>query len=211
MNKRQSVGFALAAMLIASSAGSAGAQESVAPGAVAADDHAAIFRYDPFERKLLAVPAGEVKAGYLYSRYSAPLKRRVWSMGRADGGFEYAMATGSVQPAWRLDLRATREQQLQTLIDRAPELANIMDIRGSRAYVQLDEKGEWQLMVRPPIANLYDEETLRRWEWHGERRVAVMHTYGYEWLLVDGKFVPATYGGTMYGLSSYVAPSTCCW
>ena len=204
MNKRLSVGYALAALLMASGAR---AQESVAPGAATADDHAAIFRYDPFDRKLIAVPAGEVKAGYLYSRYSAQLKRRVWSVGREGGGFEYAMATRSVQPAWRLDLRATPERQRQELLARAPELANIMDIRGARAFVQLDDKGVWQLMVRPTIANIYDEETLRRWEWHGERRVAVMHTNGYEWLMVDGKFVPATYGVEAFG----DAPRGCCW
>jgi hypothetical protein len=198
----------MAAMLIA---GSARAQEPVAPGAAAAEDHAAIFRYDPFERKLIAVPAGEVKAGYLYFQYSAPLKRRVWSIGRARGGFDYAIAPGGVQPAWRLDLRATPEQQRQELLRRAPELANIMDIRGSRAYVQLDDQGEWQLMVRPTIPNLYDELTLRRWEWHGERRVGVLHTGGYEWLLVDGAFVPATFGGAMYGFNSFVAPRACCW
>lgn len=193
-------------------AGSLRAQEAVAPGAAAADDHTAIFRYDPFEQKLIAVPAHEVKPGYLYSRYSELLKRRVWSLGRADGGFDYAMAVGSVQPAWRLDLRATPEQQRQTLQARAPELANMMDIRGARAYVQLEPTGTWELMRRPTLANIYDEETLRRWEWHGERRVGVLHTGGYEWLLVDGNFVPATGAPMMVGLPRFGgAPLSCCW
>jgi hypothetical protein len=201
--------FVMAAAFIA---GSLHGQEPVAPGAAASEDRAAIFRYDPFEQKLIAVPAHEVKPGYLYLRYSELLKRRVWSMGRADGGFDYAMAIGSVQPAWRLDLRATPEQQRQTLLARAPELANMMDIRGARASVQLERSGSWELMRRPTIASVYDEETLRRWEWHGERRVGVLHTGGYEWLLVDGNFVPATGAPMAVGFPRFSgAPLSCCW
>ncbi len=185
------------------------AQEPVAPAAAPADDQTAIYRYDPFLREMIAVPTEEVKPGYLYTRFSPQLKRRVWSVARSGGGFEFAMATGSIQPAWRLDLRATAERQMEELRARAPELAQVMDIRGSRAFVQLDDAGEWQLVVRRTIASVYDEETLRRWEWHGERRVPVMHTLGYEWLLDDGKFTPATIGESAYGFA-YAAHS-CCW
>jgi hypothetical protein len=83
-----------------------------------------------------------------------------------------------------------------------------MDTRGGRAYVTLDDAGAWQLLQRPTIAAVYDLETLRRWEWHGGRRVAVLHSYGDDWLLIDGKFAPASYGpafGYAYG------GARCCW
>ena len=78
-----------------------------------------------------------------------------------------------------------------------------MDIRGSLAFVRLTDDGTWTLVRQPTIANVFDLETGRRWEWHGERRVAVIHTGGYEWSLVGGKFVPMTF--------AVAAPYSCCW
>jgi hypothetical protein len=154
-------------------------------------DEAAFYRYDPFLQEMIPVPRLEIKPGYLYTRRSEQLGRRVWSIARADGGFDYAMAPGSVQPAWRLDLRASAERQRAELEARAPEMAQIMDIRGERAHVKLDDAGVWQLATLPTIPSVYDLQTLRRWEWHGQRRVAVVHTDGYEWSVVRGKYSPA--------------------
>jgi hypothetical protein len=171
-------------------------------------DPAAVFRYDPFAQQNVAVTAEEIQPGFIYYRYSESLKRHVWSLAREGGGFEYSMAPGSVLQARQLDIRATVEQQRQALQAWAPEMAQIMDIRGARAYVKLDDAGHWQLLRRPTVAAVYDLATLRRWEWHGGRRVAVLHSNGDDWLVVDGKFTPASYGvafGYAWG------GATCCW
>jgi hypothetical protein len=188
-------------------AATAAAQEPVVPAAPPTEDRAAILRYDPFIKQLVAVPLSEIKPGYVYNRYSAPLRRRVWSVAGENGEFLYAMAPGSVQAAWQLDLRASRERQFQELIAQAPELARMMDDRGARAYVQLDENDVWQLVPRITIANVYDLETLRRYEWHGQRRVSIVSSTGYEWLQVDGEFVPATFASPTWGASA----AACCW
>ena len=86
---------------------------------LAAADPAAIFRFDPFLAQVVEVPAAEVKPGYLYNHYHPQLRRRVWSVAVEGGGFEYAMAPGSTQPAQMLDLRATPQQQREELIARA--------------------------------------------------------------------------------------------
>jgi hypothetical protein len=161
------------------------------PASPETDDPAAVYRYDPFLNQLVPVPPAEVKPGFLYSRHSPRLNRRVWSLAREGGGFEYAMAPGSVQPARALDLRATPEQQRAVLEARAPDLARIMDIRGTIAHMRLTEDGAWQLVRQQTIASVLDMETGRRWEWHGPRRVAVVHTAGYEWTLVGGRLAPA--------------------
>jgi hypothetical protein len=192
-------------------AASAVAQEPVVPAPEPTDDPAAVLRYDPFSKQLIAVPQNEIKPGYVYNRFSAPLNRRVWSIAGADGEFLYAMAPGSVQAAWQLDLRASRERQMQELIAQAPELARMMDDRGARAYVRLDENDAWQLVPRITIASVYDLETLRRYEWHGQRRVNIVSSTGYEWLQSDGEFVPATYEA-FYPASPWRQPGEfCCW
>lgn len=173
------------------------------PAEVVDEDPSAVFRFDPISNELVAVPAAEVRPGFIYYHFNPRLNRRVWSLATANGGFEYAMAPDSVQPARLLDLHATPEQLRSELVENAPEVAKIMDIRGGIAYVRLTADQRWVLVRQPTIANVYDLETLRRWEWHGERRVAVMHTAGYDWLLVDGKFVPASYRAAF--------ASGCCW
>jgi hypothetical protein len=175
-----------AAVLECGFVGSSYAQEAATPV-----DTARVYRFDPLTDELVAVQAEEIMPGYIYNRYSPVMNRRVWSLALEGGGFEYAMAPGSVQQARLLDLRATEEQLRDELNERAPALAKMMDIRGAVAHVRLSEDDRWELVQQVTIGSVFDLETSRRWEWHGPRRVAVMHTTGYEWMLVDGRFLPA--------------------
>jgi hypothetical protein len=169
------------------------ARTQIAANELASADPNVIFRFDPFLVKLVSVTPAEIKAGYLYNHYNQQLGRRVWSRAVEGGGFQYAMAPGSTQPAWALDLRATQQQLRQELIARAPELAKMIDVRGAVAHVRLKNDETWELVKMTTIGNVFDLETGRRWEWHGARRVAVVHTGGYEWQFVDGKPLPVTY------------------
>jgi hypothetical protein len=179
------------------------ASHAAAPADQAEADRAVIQRFDPFTDALIAVPPAEIKPGFLYNRFSASLGRRVWSLALPGGGFEYAMAPGSTQPARLLDLRATEEQMREELLERAPDLARVLDVRGGTAFVRLLPDDKWQVVQQPTIANVFDLETSRRWEWHGVRRVAVMHTLGYEWSLADGRFVPGI--TSIAGVSGYAS------
>ena len=69
----------------------------------------------------------------------------------------------------------------------------MMEVRGGVAHVRLGEDESWTLVRNATIPNVFDLETGRRWEWHGQRRVAVVHTAGYEWQFDDGKALPAFY------------------
>jgi hypothetical protein len=169
------------------------------PAAQATVDPATVYRFDPFRRELVATPPEEIKPGYAYFRHHPGMGRHVWSLATADGGFEYVMGVGSVAPARALDLRATPAEMQRQLAEEAPELKRIMDTRGTIAYVRLADERTWTLVPQPTIPSVYDLESLRRWEWHGERRVAVMHTGGFDWLQVDGRFVPASYPVRAWG------------
>lgn len=199
------VAWALALSALSSS-------RAAAPAAQTEVDRSVVQRFDPFSDALVAVPPAEIKPGFLYNRYSERMGRRVWSLALPGGGFEYAMAVGSTQPARRLDLRATEQQMREELLERAPELAAALDVRGGTAFVRLMPDETWQVVQQPTIGNVFDLETSRRWEWHGVRRVAVMHTLGYEWSLLDGEFVPAV--TSIAGVSAYAAPYAAgprCW
>lgn len=185
-------GVCLAACVLTGVQGARGEGESAT---LAAAERTDIFRYDPFQDKVVPVPADQVKVGFLYNRFSPRLSRRVWSVA-VEGGFLYAMAPGSVAPARQLDLRATPDEMRRELTENAPDLAAIMDVRGGLAYVRLRPDDRWELVQVPTIASVYDMADGRRWEWHGQRRVAVVHTTGNEWTLTGGRFWPVTYAGS---------------
>jgi hypothetical protein len=118
------------------------------------------------------------------------------------------MGPGSTQPAGRLDVRATLEQRARFLETEAPSLAEVIRRQGGAAFIRLNASDQWELVPFTTIASVFNLEDGRRWEWHGDRRVAVLHTYGDDWPLVEGKYVPAStgpwgYGGWGYGDGAY--------
>lgn len=150
-----------------------------------------IYRLDLFTETLRPLTAGELKPGAVYFRYSAEVGRHVWSRVKADGSFEFAMGPGSVQPAWRFDVRERREEQLRELELRAPELYRRLIEQGARPMLRLDQQGRWQLDIASNEGRVFDLETGHRWEWHGGRRVAVVHSGGRSWDYAGGRFAPA--------------------
>ena len=164
----------------------------VAASAASALKPDTIYRLDLFTETLRPLPASELKPGAVYFRYSASSGRHVWSRVRADGSFEFAMGAGSVQPAWRFDVREGREEQLRELELRAPELYKRLITQGARPMLRLDDQGRWQIDLASNEGRVFDLETGHRWEWHGGRRVAVVHAGGRSWTHQAGKFSPVS-------------------
>ena len=152
----------------------------------------AIYRLDLFTETLRPLAAGELKPGAIYFRYSASSGQHVWSRAVADGNFEFAMGPGSVQPAWRFDVPEGREEQLRELELRAPELYKRLITQGARPMLRLDDQGRWQIDLASNEGRIFDLETGYRWEWHGGRRVAVVHGDGRSWTHQAGRFSPAS-------------------
>lgn len=181
-------GCGVAICLVACGLAPAAEPATPAPPPLQADT---VYRLDLFTEALRPLAAGEVKPGAVYFRYSENVGRHVWSRVTADGRFEFAMGPGSVQPAWRFDVREGREEQLRELEQRAPELYKRLIERGARPMLRLDDQGRWQLDLAANEGRVFDLETGHRWEWHGGRRVAVVHSGGRSWDYTNGRFAPA--------------------
>ena len=181
-------GCGVAVCLVA--CGFAAAAEPASPASPPLQDDT-VYRLDLFTETLRPLTAGEVKPGAVYFRYSENVGRHVWSRATADGRFEFAMGPGSVQPAWRFDVREGRKEQLRELEQRAPELYKRLITQGSRPMLRLDEQGRWQIDLASNEGRVFDLETGWRWEWHGGRRVAVVHSGGRRWDYQHGRFTPA--------------------
>ena len=156
----------------------------------ASDDPTVIYRDDPLVEKLIATPPEEVTPGFVYNRDHPGLGRRVWSTPPAGGGFDYAMAPGSVESARRLDLRATASAaRALTARSRARQASWTSAGRGRLCGSPTSGRGTW--CGRP------DRQRVRRGNRPAlgvARRAPRRHDAhgGYEWALVDGKFPSPT-------------------
>jgi hypothetical protein len=142
--------------------------------------------------ELVLVPPAEIKEGLAYNYYNERLGQREWGFAKADGSFQYAFGEGSVLPTDRFDLRLSAEAQSQLLERGAPGLQQALAQTGARPALRLNAAGQWELLSFRSIARVFDLETGHRWEWHGRKRKAVLHTYGDQWQIVDGRYLPAT-------------------
>ncbi len=150
-----------------------------------------IYRLDLFTETLKPNPKKDLKPGAVYLRFSPSSGHHVWSRFSEKGHFEFAMGPGSVQPAWRFDIREGREDQLRLLEKRSPELYKRLMAQGAQPMIKLLENGKWQLDIASNEGRVFDIETGGRWEWHGGRRVRVVHAGGKSWTYQDHTYRPS--------------------
>lgn len=157
-------------------------------------DQSLVYRYDPITEGFSPIDRSKLKPLHIYYRFSPVLGRWVWSKMTTDGRLEFAMGPGSIQSAFLFDLTATMEERMRVLEERAPELARKYAVQGARAAMILTEEGKWSLHGLQSMGHVFDLETSRRWEWHGDHRAEVVHGGGNSWRQEDGRYVPA-FGG----------------
>lgn len=153
-------------------------------------DRASVYRVNPPGQQLVVVAREEVKHGFAYKYFNEHLGRHVWGLAAKDGRFQFAMGPGSMQPTDQFDLRLSATQQQQILEEQAPGLFKGVAETGRQVYLELGEDDRWQLYQSTSIPKVFDLLTSRRWEWHGGRQVAVLHTTGYLWEWLQGRYYP---------------------
>jgi hypothetical protein len=170
------------------------AQERLPQQLPPAKDHEGIYRMHPNidNVQLLLVPPAEVQPGLVYNYYHSGLKQRVWGLALEGGEFQYAFGETTTIPTNKFDLRVSPEMQERILEQRAPRLLTDLDSVSRSAAVRLNGKGIWELLPFPSSSRVFDMLTNQRWEWHGQRRLAVLHIGGNLWHVVDGEFYPVT-------------------
>ena len=156
-------------------------------------DPADVYRVQPSVEgsELVRVAAEEIKPGLVYYYYNGHLGRHVWGFAREDGSFQYAFGPGTTFPTDRFDFRIATSVRSEILQREAPGLERDLQTSGRVPTVQLDAAGRWRLYKQTSTPRMFDLESGHRWEWHGQRRVAVLHTHGDLWTIVDGHFRPA--------------------
>ena len=167
-----------------------------------------VYRFQPGMREstMELVPPEELKAGLAYNYYHPSLQRHVWGFAQEDGSFKYAFGEGTILPVDRLDLRISQELR-ERLIERAiPGLLKRLETTGDTPAVKLLKDDDWELLPMKSSLRVFDLATGHRWEWHGRNRKAVLHTYGDQWQIVEGRYVPATGPVFVVGAGSCSGP-----
>jgi hypothetical protein len=167
-------------------------------------DRTGVYRPQPeiARGSLVRVPPEEVTPGLTYNYYNERLGRRAWGFAREDGSFQYAFGEGTMLPVDRFDLRLSPEAEEGLLEERSPGLQRRLSLTGGTPAVEMAADGQWRLLPMRVSERVFDLETGHRWEWHGGRRKGVVHTFGDQWQVVNGRYRPL--GG---GFS--VAPPHC--
>ncbi len=179
------VRVALAAALI-------GGLHSLSGRTFAAETQSAIRRFDPRNRELVPVKIQDVEPGKIYNHFSASRNRYVWAYALEDGKFSYALGPGSTESPSNFDLTTSAQETEQLYEQRT--YGELKGAWGAGSYMaRLGGDDQWAVLPFSMTASRshYDLDSGRRWEWHGDRRVAVGHTNGYTWLYADGRYVPA--------------------
>lgn len=153
-----------------------------------------IYRLDAARDALrtVAVDADEVEPGSAYSYFNEALGRHVWGFATEEGDFQYAFGPGTIVPTDRLDLPISQQVQSELIEQQLPRLERELRSTGRVPAVKLQPNGEWRLLARPSSTRIYDLLTRKRWEWHGPRRVAVLHSHGDQWQYAGGRYLPAS-------------------
>lgn len=154
-------------------------------------DTSVVYRFDPVTQSYAVIARKDLKRDHVYYRYSDRLGTWVWSKLDRDGVLRYAMGPGSSQPAALFDMPASSEQRAKALEKQAPELAKRLAISGAKPSLRLGDDGRWALMPDSTRGRVFDLETGERFEWHGNRIVAVTHGTGTNlWRRGGGNYLP---------------------
>mgnify|MGYP001560814299 FL=1 len=154
-------------------------------------DQDTVYRLDLFTESLKPTLKKDLKNGAVYFRYSSLSGHHVWSRFNEEKRFDFAMDPGSVQPAWKFDVREGRDDQLRLLENRSPELYKRLMVQGSRPMIKLLDNGHWELDTASNEGRVFDLESGERWEWHGGRQIRVVHAGGIHWKYHDRNYQPA--------------------
>ena len=154
-------------------------------------DQDTVYRLDLFTESLKPTLKKDLKKGAVYFRYSSLSGHHVWSRFNEEKRFDFAMGPGSVQPAWKFDVREGRDDQLRLLENRSPELYKRLMVQGSRPMIKLLDNGHWELDTASNEGRVFDLESGERWEWHGGRQIRVVHAGGIHWKYHDRNYQPA--------------------
>lgn len=151
---------------------------------------ASVRRPDPRSSDLVPVDPGEVKPGKIYNHFSQRHGRYVWAYANDSGGFSYALGTGSSELPDNFDLVTSSSETQELVEEKAGTWAKQSRSEGKQILVRLGADEKWQIVRGRTIRAHFDIDSGRRWEWHGRRRVAVLHTHGDLWGYNGSRYVP---------------------
>jgi hypothetical protein len=156
----------------------------------AAEVQDAIRKFDPRTREFVPVGPENVVAGKIYNYYSRRRQGYVWAYALKDGNFSYALGPGTTEVPENFAL-TTSTQETERLYEQRTYGGDRSAWEDGGYKVRLGEDDQWSVLESATAVcrSHYDLDSRRRWEWHGNRRVAVGFLHGYTWRYEDGRYL----------------------
>jgi hypothetical protein len=156
--------------------------------------HESVRKPDPRTGEFVAVPGNQIQPGKIYNHYSQRQGRYVWAYATESGGFSYGLGPGSTEDPANFDVVTSERETRRIVQENAGPWASRSREQGRPILIRLGDDDKWKVLPGKSIRSHFDIDSGRRWEWHGTRRVAVVHTHGYHWSRGGERYVPAVDG-----------------
>jgi len=160
--------------------------------ALANEIESRVRRPDPSSSSLLPVDSDHIKPGNIYNHFSQRQGRYVWAYAMKGGGFSYALGMDSTELPGNFDLVTSRRQTQELVEAEAGPWAKRSQRDGKQIMVRLGVDEKWKVVRGRSIRSHFDIDSGHRWEWHGNRKVAILNTQGQLWGHDGKKYVSSS-------------------
>ena len=149
-----------------------------------------VRRYDPLSQSLQTIADKEIIPGKIYNHFSTAHNRYVWAYALPGGKWSYPLGPGTTDLPEHFDLVTPPEITQALLEQRAGEWLAHSRQEGSPILARLAADDHWELLGIRSVRSHFNLDSGYRWEWHGDHRIGVLHTYGRRWRYIDGVYQP---------------------
>ena len=149
-----------------------------------------VLRYDPLSQTLKPIESNKVIPGKIYNHFSPAHNRYVWAYALHDGKWSYPLGPGTTELPDHFDLVTPPALTRALLEQRAGEWLARSRQEGSPILARLASDNHWELLEFRSVRSHFDLDSGYRWEWHGEKRIGVLHPHGRRWKYVEGRYRP---------------------
>lgn len=150
----------------------------------------AVRRYDPLSQSLQPIADENITPGKIYNHFSTAHNRYVWAYALPGGKWSYPLGPGTTELPEHFDLVTPPEITRALLEQRAGEWLARSRHEGSPILARLAADDHWELLEIRSVRSHFNLNSGYRWEWHGDHRIGVLHTYGRRWRYLDGVYQP---------------------
>ena len=126
----------------------------------------------------------------LFMPATAEEKPTVWAYALPNGKWSYPFGPGTTELPDHFDLVTPPALTRALLEQRAGEWLARSRREGSPILARLAADDHWELLEFRSVRSHFDLDSGYRWEWHGDKRIGILHIHGRRWRYNEESYEP---------------------